>query len=58
MAVLRNIVEEGELAGTPLLFGKQAGIFDRDRNLPGSGTHDFEIALLEDIFAVGGSSPP
>ena len=28
-----NVVEECKLAGTPLLFGKQARIFDRDRHL-------------------------
>ena len=49
----RNVVEECELAGTALLFGKQAGIFDRDGDLSGSGDEHVQIALLENEFAVG-----
>ena len=48
---LRNIVEEGQLARTPLLFGEEAGIFHRDGNLPRRGLHHFQIALFEDILA-------
>ncbi len=49
----RNVVEEGELPRTALLFGEQARIFHRDRNLSGGGHQHVEIALLENEFAVG-----
>ena len=49
---LGNAVEKSELPGTALFFGKQARIFDCDRNLACRRLHYFQIALLEDIFAV------
>ena len=55
---LRNVVEERQLAGAPLLLGEQPGIFHRDRNLAGRGLHDFQIALLEDVFALRVQWPP
>jgi len=50
---LGNTVEEGELAGPPLLLREQPGIFHRHGNLSGSGLHYFQVALLEPIFALG-----
>ena len=49
----RNAVEEAELPGTAQFLGEQARVFHRDRELAGSGLHDFEIALLENIFLLG-----
>ena len=40
------------MMGTALLFREQARVFDRDGNLSGGSLHDFEIARLEDVFAI------
>ena len=48
-----NVVEKGELPRTALLFGEQARILHRDRDLSGGRHQHVEVALLENEFAVG-----
>ena len=50
---LRNVVEEGKLARTPLLFGEQARILHRDGNLSSGGLHHFQVALFKGVLALG-----
>ena len=37
----------------PLLFGEEAGILHRNRDLSGGGHEHVEVALLEDEFPFG-----
>ena len=49
----RNIVEECQLAGTPLLLGEQSRIFHRNRYLARRGHEHVEVALLEHKLLFG-----
>ena len=48
----RNVVEEGKMPRAALLFGEQARILHRDRDLSGSRYQHIQIALLEHEFPV------
>src|SRR5581483_4301477 len=48
-----NVIEESELSRAPLFLGEEPGILHGNRNLARRGLHDFQIALLEDEFAIG-----
>src|ERR1700722_5685201 len=47
----RDVVEERQLPGAPLLFGEQARILYRNRYLSSGSHQHVQVALFEDIFA-------
>jgi hypothetical protein len=47
-----DVVQEGQLAGAALFFGEEAGVFDRDGDLSGSGHEHIDVALFEHEFAI------
>jgi len=49
----RNIVEECQLPGTPLLLCEQPGVLHRNRYLAGGGHQNIKVALFEYEFPFG-----